>query len=71
MNENDTSRIQEIIAILAEMREDLEEESWIDEFPIVDEYGEPDDCGVRVVRRKDVYDWMDKIERVAKGEQEK
>ena len=53
----------EIREILEKMREDLEESSWPEEYPIIDEEdGERDDCCSWVVRKVDVFDWMRRIE---------
>lgn len=55
------NKLAELRELLAEMREDIEDSSWMDEYPIIDEDGYPDDCGCHVVRRADVYDWIDKL----------
>lgn len=58
----DNAKTTEIREILAKMREDLEESSWPEEYPIIDEDGERDDCCDWVVRKSDVLGWMRKIE---------
>lgn len=58
------NKLTELRELLAEMREDIEDSSWMEEYPIIDEDGFADDCGCHVVRRADVYDWIDRLSAV-------